>query len=104
MATIRHTHPLPSSRVITLSLSPVSILTWLSPVRSCLFLSKLGNERGACAALYCNCAGPNAARAPASEGRQVSAAHRPAFLPIGGAPERTAASAFLANLGGRESR
>src|SRR5229473_4578868 len=85
-------------------LLPASTLTWRSPVYCCLFLSKLGNERVACAALCCNCAGPNAARVPACEGRQVSSVHQRAFLPIGGAPVHTAASGFLADLRDRESR
>src|SRR5260370_21422084 len=95
--TVRHTDLLASSQVITLSLLPASNLTWLSPVRYCLFLSKLGNERIACAVLCCNYVEPNAAHALASEGRQVSALHRPAFLPIAGAPAHKAASDSLAN-------
>src|SRR5260370_5320242 len=78
----------------------VSTLTRHSPVCCCLFFSKLGNERLACAALCCNYVEPNAARALASEGRQVSAVHRPAFLPIGGAPGRKAAAESLANSRG----
>src|SRR6266851_1919748 len=85
-------------------LLPASTLTWRSQVCCCLLLSKLGNERVACAALWCNCAGPNAVRAPASEGRQVSAVRRRVFLPIGGAPVHTAASGFLADSRDRESR
>src|SRR5258707_8389997 len=80
-----------------------STLIYHSPAYSYLLLSKLGNEQVACAALCCNCAGPNAARAPASAGRQVSAARRRAFLPIGGGPVHTAASGFLADSRDRES-
>src|SRR6266851_448450 len=79
---------------------PVSPLTWHSPVRYCLFLSKLGNELISCAVLCCNYVEPNAARALASEGRQVSAVHRPTFLPIGGAPGHKVASLSLANSRG----
>src|SRR5438876_7745813 len=43
--------------------SPVSTFTWHSPGSADFLLSKLGNERGAYAALYCNCAEPIAARA-----------------------------------------
>src|SRR5229473_5985691 len=81
-------------------LSPVSPLTWHSPVCYCLFLSKLGNERISCAVLCCNYVEPNAALALASEGRQVSAVHRPAFLPTGGAPGHKAPSESLANSRG----
>src|SRR5260370_9683348 len=79
----------------------VSTLTRHSPVCCCLFLSKLGNELISCAVLCCNYVAPNAARALASEGRQVSAVHRPAFLPIGVAPGHKPASETLANSRGR---
>src|SRR5260370_33351657 len=73
-----------------------SSFTWHSPVCYCLFLSKLGNERIACAVLCCNYVEPNATRPPVSQGRQVCALHRLAFLPIAGATAHTAASHFLA--------
>src|ERR1700730_13149057 len=66
-------------------LSPVSTLNWYSPVCYCLFLSKLGNERIACASLCCNRAAPNAARAPTCEGLRVSYAYRQASAPSDGA-------------------
>src|SRR5216683_5906336 len=81
-----------------------STLIYHFPAYACLALSKLGNEQVVSAALCCNCAGPNATHALASEGRQVSVVHRPAFLPIGGAPAHTAVTDSLAVLGDLESR
>src|SRR5882762_5231604 len=77
------------------ALLTVSTLTCHSRAYACLSLSKLGNERSACAILCCSCLEPDGARASTSEGQQVSAGHGPAFLPIGGAPAHTAASDFL---------
>src|SRR5260370_41242648 len=51
-------------------------LSSITPACSCLVLSKLGNEQGACAVLCCNCVEPSAAHAPTSEDLKVCAAHR----------------------------
>src|SRR5229473_5517389 len=82
----------------------LSTLTWHSPVCCCLFLSKLGNEPLAFAALCCNCTEPIAARAPVCEGREVSAVRRPAFLAVGAAPVHKAACGSLAASRALESR
>src|SRR5216684_228270 len=77
-------------------LLPVSTLTWRPPACGYLSVSESGNGQVACAVLCCNCAAPDVARALACEGRQVCAVHRPAFLAVGAAPARRAASDSLA--------
>src|SRR5580704_6470800 len=68
------------------------------------FLSKSDNERTAFSSLGCNGAGPNADRAPACEGWQVSAVRQRAFLAVGGALVHTVVTGFLADLRDREFR
>src|SRR6266446_1312381 len=67
-----------------------------SPVSMGFFLAKSDNARAACAVHFCNCAVRIAVRVLACAGRQVSAEHRPAFLAVGAAPGRMAASDSLA--------
>ncbi len=69
-----------------------SPLMFLSPACAAWFLAKLGNERIACAFLFCNCAEPCAVRALACEDLKVYVALQLAFLPNGGAPAHRAAN------------